>query len=365
MVSRGLSLRAQVTARGFDVELDIEPWQVVAVLGPNGAGKSTLLSVLSGLIYPDHGHLVLDGKTLIDTAAHVQIPPHKRAVALLAQQPLLFPHLSVAANVAFAPRAAGASRRVARDAAYTWLEAVDALEFARRRPHQLSGGQAQRVAVARALAADPKVLLLDEPLAALDVSAAPAIRSLLRDVLRSGERMALVVTHDILDALAFADRAVVIESGHIAEEGPVREVLSRPRSDFGARIAGVNMMAGTANETGLTARDGVVVTGNVDTQCRIGGDAVAVFAPHAVAIYLSPPEGSPRNLFEVQVTELTTRGAVVVVAGALTSSPSTVLTAEITAAAAADLQLVPGAKVCFVVKATEVAVHASARQRAH
>ncbi|WP_425503995.1 TOBE domain-containing protein [Rhodococcus triatomae] len=205
------------------------------------------------------------------------------------------------------------------------------------------------------------MLLLDEPLAALDVSAAPAVRALLRDVLRSGERIAFVVTHDVLDALALADRAVVIEAGHIAEAGTVRDVLSRPRSDFAARIAGLNLLAGevvrggAGRGEGLTSADGVFVHGVVDAHCGAGDPGVAVFAPHAVAVYTSAPEGSPRNVFEVTVRELEARGSVVLVTGAV---GATTVAAEITAGSAADLDLVPGARVHFVVKATEVAVHA-------
>lgn len=360
MVSASLHVQAEVDARGFAVDIEVGSGDVLAVLGPNGAGKSTLLGVVSGLVRPDRGRVVLDGRVLTDVAAGVAIAPHGRSVALLAQQPLLFPHLTVAANVEFAPRAAGRGRRAARNVAHSWLEAVGALDLAQRRPHELSGGQAQRVAIARALAAEPTVLLLDEPLAALDVSAAPAIRSLLREVLRSGDRTAVVITHDVLDALAFADRAVVIESGRVAEAGTVGQVLTRPRSDFAARIAGLNLWSGRAQRggrPGLVTEDGMVVYGIVDEQCSSDEGAVAVCAPHAVAVYVDAPEGSPRNVFDVVVDGFEARGSVVTVRARMGAS---MLSAEITAAAAAELDLVPGARAYFVVKATEVAVHARA-----
>ncbi|OOL29440.1 molybdenum ABC transporter ATP-binding protein, partial [Rhodococcus rhodochrous] len=222
-----------------------------------------------------------------------------------------------------------------------------------RRPHQLSGGQAQRVAIARALAADPGLLLLDEPMAALDVTAAPAVRSLLRTVLRGPGRTALVVTHDPLDALALADRAVVLDDGRIVEEGTVRDVLSRPRSAFAARIAGLNLLAGTVTADGLDTPVGRV-RGVLDDDCASGNSAVAVFTPAAVAVYPEEPHGSPRNSFAVVVGELEVHGATVLVRAAESG-----ITAEVTTSAAADLALAPGATMWFVVKATEVRIHAA------
>ena len=189
------------------------------------------------------------------------MPPHRRGVGLLAQQPLLFPHLSALANVAFGPRAQGVSRRAATARARELLAAVDAGALADRRPAQLSGGQQQRVALARALAAGPGLLLLDEPLAALDVDATPAMRALLRRTVRDGNRTAVLVTHAALDALVLADRVVVLTAGRVVEEGPVREVLARPRSPFAARIAGLDLVPGTACAEGLKTADGFVVAG--------------------------------------------------------------------------------------------------------
>ncbi|WFS11804.1 sulfate/molybdate ABC transporter ATP-binding protein [Rhodococcus aetherivorans] len=349
----GLRLRARVGSRDVDLAVAVESGRVLAVLGPNGAGKSTLLNVIAGLLQPDDGRIELDGCVLTDTAAGVAVPPHRRGVALLAQQPLLFPHLSVLDNVAFAPRSAGRGRSAARAAALRQLAAVDATELADHRPHQLSGGQAQRVAIARALAADPRLLLLDEPMAALDVTAAPAVRSLLRTVLRGPGRTALVVTHDPLDALALADRAVVLDDGRIVEEGTVRDVLSRPRSAFAARIAGLNLLAGTVTADGLDTPVGRV-RGVLDDDCAPGNSAVAVFTPAAVAVYPEEPHGSPRNSFAVVVGELEVHGATVLVRAA---EPG--ITAEVTTSAAADLALAPGATMWFVVKATEVRIHAA------
>lgn len=356
----GLELRARVAARGLDVELSVAPGEVVALLGPNGAGKSTLLDVVAGLLRPDDGRIVLDDRILVDTANDVVVPPHRRSVALLAQQALLFPHLTARENVAFAPRSAGAGRRDAHALADRWLGEVDAATLADRRPRRLSGGQAQRVAIARALAADPRLLLLDEPMAALDVGAAPAVRALLRRVLRAGERTAVLVTHDVLDALSLADRVVVLDGGRIVEEGAVQRVLARPRSAFAARIAGVNLLSGKVRDGGVDTVAGAVY-GLAEDGCRDGEDVVAVFAPSAVAVHREVPEGSPRNIFRVRLAAVESRGPVVRVRADDHDDGTAGLVADVTATAVADLDLVPGADVWFAVKATEVAVYPGGR----
>src|SRR5262249_34842580 len=165
-----------------------------------------------------------------------------------------FPHMSVAANVAFGPHSRRgifrSARAKQRATALRWLREVDAELFADRRPRQLSGGQAQRVAIARALAAEPDVLLLDEPLTGLDVGAAAAIRAVLRGVVTRSGCAVILITHDLLDVFTLADRVLVLEAGRIAEIGPVPDVLTAPRSHFGARIAGVNLVNGTVGPDG-------------------------------------------------------------------------------------------------------------------
>ncbi|WP_245713508.1 sulfate/molybdate ABC transporter ATP-binding protein [Nocardia vaccinii] len=369
----GLEVSVRLAQRGVDVELAVAPGEVLAVLGPNGAGKSTLLEIVAGLVRPDAGHVRLGGRTLTDIVAGVAVPAHRRQVSLLAQDALLFPHLTAAANVAFGPRSRGMRSRAAAAVAREWLRAVDAIEFAGRRPGQLSGGQAQRVALARALAVEPRVVLLDEPMAALDVSAAPAMRTLLRRVLRDAEissrragpaPSALLVTHDIVDALTLADRVAVVESGHIVEQGPAAEVLSRPRSAFAARIAGVNLMIGTAEAraserdsgTGRVRCAADAIQGRAESPWTPGGRAAAVFSPAAVAVYRGRPEGSPRNVFRVRVAELTDRGGVVRVHAADRADGPGMI-ADLTPAAVAELALVPGEEVYFTVKAGEVQVY--------
>ncbi|MBC7304008.1 MAG: ABC transporter ATP-binding protein [Nocardia sp.] len=378
--SAGLSVSARIAARDLDVQIEVAPGEVLAVLGPNGAGKSSLLQLIAGLIVPDEGHVRLGDRTLTDAAEGVALPPHRRGICLLAQDPLLFPHLSVRDNVAFGPRGRGVKSRAARVIADDWLTAVDATAFADRRPAALSGGQAQRVALARALAVDPDLLLLDEPMSALDVDVAPAMRTLLRRVLRDEPgrdhpRCAILVTHDIIDAITLADRLVVLEAGRIVESGPVAEVMSHPRNPFAARVAGLNLLRGTGVVStaerpdalpptqpssspafGTVLVDGLGVDGCVVGDFVPGAPAAAVFSPAAVSVFRDRPDGSPRNVFIVEIVEVTDRGGIVRVRGDAPRTPG--LCADLTPAAVAQLDLTIGAQVYFAVKATEVRVYA-------
>ncbi|MBV9088778.1 MAG: ATP-binding cassette domain-containing protein [Mycobacteriaceae bacterium] len=356
----GLALRAAVADRGFDVAFDVAAGEVVAVLGPNGAGKSTALHVIAGLVRPDRGTVRSGSTVLTDTGTGVFVPSHARRVGLLLQDPLLFPHLSVAANVAFAPRSLGRGRRPAREAARHWLERVDAAELADRSPRQLSGGQAQRVAIARALAAEPDVLLLDEPLAGLDIAAAAAIRKLLRGVLAHDGRAALLVTHELLDVLSLADRVLVLESGRVVEDGPASRVLAAPRSHFAARFAGVNLVTGTTGADGALLAAGGTRWHGTSEAPAVGTAAVAVFRPAAVAVYRDVPHGSPRNCVGITVAALDGRGPGIRVRAEDQTDGAPGLAADITAEAAAELRLAPGDRLFFAVKAQEVAIYPAA-----
>ncbi|MDO5618840.1 ATP-binding cassette domain-containing protein [Kocuria sp.] len=206
-----LTFEVHVADRDVHTACSLEAGRTLGLIGPNGSGKSTVLDVLAGLLIPSSGRASLGKLTLFDLdddARGAWVPPHRRAVTLMAQRPLLFPHLSVLDNVAFAPRSQGLSRRAARRAAMDWLAETNADRFARRHPDSLSGGQAQRVALARALAAEPDLLLLDEPLAPVDAAGKEDLRALLTRVLDG--RTAVVVSHDPADVEHLADQALTM-----------------------------------------------------------------------------------------------------------------------------------------------------------
>jgi molybdate transport system ATP-binding protein len=359
-------LAADVTVvRGafeLDVSVTVGTGEVVAVLGSNGAGKSTLLGALAGLARPTRGEIVLGERTLASPA--VSVPVHRRRIGLLSQQALLFPHLSAVDNVAFGPRSSGAGRRAARRTAERWLAEVDASALADRRPAQLSGGQAQRVAIARALACEPELLLLDEPFAALDVDATPAIRSLLRRVVRATGVTTLMVTHDVLDAVVLADRILVLDAGRVVESGTTTEVLTRPRSAFAARIAGLDLVPGRSCAEGLVTGEGTVVAGTHPEPVDDGEQAVALFAPASVAVFRDDPGGSPRTALPVRLAAMEPHGELVRLRAApVADGPGWVdgLAADVTPAAIAELDVEPGDRVWFAVKAAEVTVHPAGR----
>lgn len=250
--SPALDARIVVPERGVDLALHVPAGQTLAIVGPNGSGKSTVVEVLAGLVAADDGHIRLGDDVLLATsrasgtkgtepsAARPGVTtvrsraPHLRRVARLGQHPLLFPHLTLEGNAAFGPRVEGAGRSAARDQARTWLDRVGVGRLASRRPYEVSGGQAQRAAIARALATSPQLSLWDEPFAALDIQSAPQLRELLARELAG--RTAVIVTHDLADLRALADRVMVLEAGRVRQDVPLEEFLQRPAPGFAQRL---------------------------------------------------------------------------------------------------------------------------------
>ena len=226
----GLQASFVVERAAFAVELEFEcaPRDILAIVGPNGAGKTTALRVLAGLTVPKRGRVVLGDAVLDDSAARIHRMPASRDIGVVFQDYLLFPHLSAVENVAFGPIAHGRPRREALAAAHGWLDRLGIGELAAIRPGQLSGGQAQRVALARALILEPALLLLDEPMAALDIGTRADVRRDLKSQLRSYDGITVMVTHDPRDALALADQTLVVDRGSIVQRGTPAEIASSP-----------------------------------------------------------------------------------------------------------------------------------------
>jgi molybdate transport system ATP-binding protein len=346
-----LDAHLRVERPGFtlDVELAAAAGEVVALLGPNGAGKSTALRALAGLRPLDGGHIVLDERRLDDPAIGAFTPPEHRRIGVVFQDYLLFPHLSALDNVAFGPRCRRVPRAEARLRAAQWLDRVGLREHARKRPRQLSGGQAQRVALARALATDPRLLLLDEPLAALDARTRLDTRADLRRHLSAHPGATVLVTHDPLDAMMLADRLVIVEDGRVVQTGDAAAITSRPRTDYVARLVGLNLFRGRAD--GATVRlagDFALTTGAGGT-----GDVFVAFPPSAVALWNERPAGSPRNVWPAVVSTVARHGDSV----RIELTGPIAVAADVTPAAAVELDLVPGREVWASLKATEAVTY--------
>ena len=236
--------------------------------------------------------MVLDGTVLEDPAERVRVAPEKRPIALMFQDYLLFPHMSAVENVAFGLRCRGTDEKTAREKASQVLARLDLEAVAEARPGSMSGGQQQRVAMARALVTDPKLLLLDEPLAALDVSIKTNVRRLLREVLRQSSAANILVTHDLLNAVALSDRMIVIKAGAIVQTGTPAEVTAPPRSTYVADLTGVNLLRGTGAR--YRARPGGQRQAYL-CQPHRPGPTFAVIAPAAVAVSRERPEAGPEG----------------------------------------------------------------------
>jgi molybdate transport system ATP-binding protein len=347
-----LSVDAAVHVGRFDlrVALDAADGETVAVLGPNGAGKSTLLRAIAGLVALDDGVVRIDGAVMDEPGARTFVVPERRSVGVVFQDYLLFPHLSVLENVAFGLRSRGVARSEARRRASEWLERMSLADRGTAKPSTLSGGQQQRVALARALVTEPRVVLLDEPLAALDAGTRTELRRSLRSHLSTFGGARLLVTHELLDAIALADRIVVLEDGRVAQAGSVREVTGQPRTRYLADLVGVNLLHGVSTGTEVRLDGG----GTVVTADPVAGDVYVAIQPSSVSLHLARPEGSPRNVWSGRVRGLDLLGdrIRIHVDGAVP------IVAEVTASAVGELGLHDGVDVWAAVKATDVEVYA-------
>jgi molybdate transport system ATP-binding protein len=348
-----VTLRAHiVVSRGsldLDVWLNASEGEVVALLGPNGAGKTTILRCVAGLLPIDRGRIEIRGEVVDDPSMSMFVAAERRGCGVMFQQYLLFPNMNVVENVAFGLRARGIDRHEALTQARAWLDRVGIATLEGLRPAQLSGGQAQRAALARALASQPRLLLLDEPLAALDASTRVEVRRELRRHLSEFAGVALVVTHDPVDAYTLADRVVIVEHGHVVQAGTFVEITAHPRSSYVADLVGVNLLTGSLMG-GVFATDGGAML--VVTSDELDGPAIAVIRPQAVSLHLQRPEGSPRNAWRADIVDVDHRADRVRVR---LEGPIQ-LTAEITESAAQALRIRVGQHLWVAVKATEINV---------
>lgn len=348
-------LRAQIRLTvgdlDLDVEIDVAAGETVALLGPNGAGKSTTIAALAGVLPHDAtGSLSiwLGDRVLDDTASTRSVPTEQRRIGIVFQQPLLFEHLSVIDNVAFAPRSAGSGRIASRRTAVDWLERLGVSDLAGRRPAGLSGGEAQRVAIARALASEPEMLLLDEPLAALDVATRSEIRRVLRSHLSQFAGPRLFVTHDPADAFLLADRLMVIEHGRITQTGSPDEIRRTPATPYVGALAGTNLFTGTASRGSVALDDHVHTLTIADTS--VAGPVTITIHPTAISLHTVRPSGSQRNVWNAPVDLVEPLGDVVRV---MLGGPLP-MAIDVTPGAVDSLSLAPGVTVWAAVKATEI-----------
>ncbi len=337
-----MALRLQFThpLRTFEAtaDLTVEQGETLALVGPSGAGKTTVLRVVAGLVRPQHGVVTLDDVTLLDTERGIAVPPERRRVGYVFQEYALFPHLDVVHNVRFGSRD--------HENVDALLERFRIAHLAHARVAELSGGERQRVALARALARNPAVLLLDEPLSALDTHTRAGVRAELRELLSDLGLPTILVTHDFEDAATLADRVGVISTGRILQLGTPTELVSLPNDAFVASFTGATLLPGQAVETedGLTrvALDDGLVVWSADH--GTGPVNVAVY-PWDVSVGLAEPGDSRMNHVEGAVLSLATMGNRVRVR----VGP---VVAEITSASAERLDLQTGMVVTASFKAT-------------
>ena len=332
-------LETSVGPLALDVDLTVEPGECLALVGPSGAGKTSVLRAIAGLLEPERGRVSCGEQVWLDTVAGTRVPPEQRGCGYLFQEYALFPHLSAWRNVAY-----GLPREGRRQRAHELLERFGLGGRGEARPHELSGGERQRVALARALARRPRVLLLDEPLSALDARTRAGASRELAATLRDAGVPALLVTHDFNEAALLGDRVAVLDAGRIVQEGSARELAAAPASAFVADLTGAVVLSGSAR----AGADGLTLVeldgGGSVTSTDAGGGRVAV-SVHPWEVALAPaldtPSGSAQNRLVASVTSVTHVGNRVRV-GLEAGQP---LVAEVTEPALRELGLEPGMRV--------------------
>ncbi|HEX3806372.1 MAG TPA: ABC transporter ATP-binding protein [Gaiellaceae bacterium] len=328
--------RLHVPLRSFALELTLEVGGTVALVGPSGAGKTTVLRAVAGLARPTGGRIAIGEEAWLDAERGVDLPPDRRRVGLVFQDYALFPHLTVRGNVEYARR----------QRADEYLERFRIAHLADARPGELSGGEKQRVALARALAREPEVLLLDEPLSALDAHTRTTVRSELAELLTGLGIPVLLVTHDFEDAAALADTVGVLVDGQLRQLGPPNELVASPRDSFVASFTGANLLRGVTEAahngtTRVRLDDGTLLA----TADDASGSVVLAVYPWDITVSATPPHDSALNVIYAPIRTVAELGNRV----RLTIGP---VSAEITTESRARLQLEPGRLAYASFKAT-------------
>jgi molybdenum ABC transporter ATP-binding protein len=327
-----------VPLRSYDLELSLDVGATVALVGPSGSGKTTILHVIAGLTRPRAGRVAVDDDIWFDSHSGRELPPEQRRVGLVFQEYALFPHMTVRQNIEYARR----------ESADEYLERFRISHLESARPGQLSGGERQRVALARALARGPQVLLLDEPLSALDAHTKTSVRAELHELLAGLDIPVVLVTHDFEDAAALADQVSVIVDGKLRQTGRPGELLAEPADAFVASFTGANLLHGHAEPASngsssarVSLDDGTVVA---TADPAHGYVALAVY-PWDITVAATPPNDSAINVIHAPIRSIAEFGN----RARLAVGP---VTAEITTESLTRLGLKPGQAVYASFKAT-------------
>lgn len=344
-----LLLDGVIERPGFTAEVSIEvaAGQTAALLGPNGSGKSTIVAAIAGLLPLRTGKISLGAHLLDDPAAGVWVDPAQRHIGVAFQDGLLFGHMTVLDNVAFGLRSRGVSRSQAGDQAGRKLREVGLpADVDGRMPDTLSGGQAQSVALARALVGEPRLLLLDEPLGALDLSVRTRLRRDFVGLLGQASAPRLLITHDPTDAFLLADVIHIIEDGRITQTGSPDQIRRRPATRYAADLTGINLLFGSAHNGQVQLADMTLHV--ADTTAS--GPVLATVHPRAATLHRERPTGSPRNVWQSRVGAVEHLGSITRVA---LSAPLQI-NVDVTTMAAQELRITVDDHLWVAIKATEI-----------
>ena len=323
----------------LDVELSVQRGETVAIMGPNGAGKTTLLYALLGWIPIQSGWVLVDNDIFEAPGQDEVTPTRERELGMVFQDGLLFPHLKVIENIRF-----GTNKD---DDLLDLLQTLEIFPLLKKYPSELSAGETQRVALARTLAAHPKMVLLDEPLALLDLSARSNARNMIQTALQQSLAGALLVTHDPADAFALAQRVLILEGGRVTQFGTPDQIRAKPKSRWVADLMGWNVFYGVGQGSSVGLESGIEFA---TAEANLSGKAMVMISPSSVALFVERPSGSPRNswLCRIRRVEYLDGLARVSLFGPLD------IYADITLAAASELDLTPGREFWVTVQATEI-----------